>query len=74
MVILPKELISSALNRGNNHQQDASHFTYFSETMILSVTDPLKKYIKRLETHVHNRLERKGLTDFRSGMTGQCHV
>ena len=37
--------------------------------MILSVTDPLKKYIKRLETHVHNRLERKGLTDFRSGMT-----
>jgi len=34
--------------------------------------DPLKKYIKRLETHIHNRLERKGLTDFRikKGLTG----
>ena len=46
-------------------------YTYCSirETMNLSVKDPLKKYIKRLETHVHNRLERKGLTDFRSGIT-----
>ena len=40
-----------------------------SENVSLSVKDPLKKYIKRLETHVHNRLERKGLTDFRSGIT-----
>ena len=46
-------------------------YTYCSigETTNLSVKDPLKKYIKRLETHVHNRLERKGLTDFRSGIT-----
>ena len=39
------------------------------KTMNLSVKDPLKKHIKRFETHVHNRLERKGLTDFRSGIT-----
>jgi len=34
--------------------------------------DALKKYIKRLEIHIHNRLERKGLTDFRikKGLTG----
>ena len=35
--------------------------------------DALKRYIKRLEVHIHNKLERKGLSDFRSGIAAALH-